>query len=207
MDTTKTAIWNTCLDLAIESFNAQSLAIASVITNADNEILAAGSNQLRDNRNSHNKIFLSTIAHAEMNAIHNLGITGMTGRDFTLYTTVEPCPMCMGAIALSRIKKVVIASKDPYAGSAKWADANQYIKGKNIRISFEEGYYNKLFFALHYLSIKRQLQDRPNHMIFEVFRTHYEKEISEIDGLLQKTDINEIVLSRTWIENNIIPPA
>lgn len=206
MNTAKTDIWNTCLDLVIESFNAKSLAIAAVITNADNKILAIGSNQLRDNRNSHNKLFLSTIAHAEMNAIHNLGITGMDGKDFTLYTTVEPCPMCMGAIAMSRIRKVVTASKDPYAGSTKWAEANEYIKGKNIHISFEEGYYDKLFFALHYLSIKRKLQDRPNHKIYEVFRTHYEKEMFEIDTLLKESDINKIVLSRKWVEENISNP-
>ena len=38
--------------------------------------------------------------------------------DTTLYVTLEPCPMCAGAIVLARIPKVVYAAKDPKAGAA-----------------------------------------------------------------------------------------
>jgi tRNA(Arg) A34 adenosine deaminase TadA len=196
----KNPAWEKCLNLAIESFNAKSLAIASVIINNKDDIVSYGSNQLRDNRDTHNKITLSSIAHAEMNAIHNLGISGMDGKDFTLYTTVEPCPMCIGAISLSRIKNVVIGSKDPYAGSTQWAQSNNYINSKNIKISFETGYYEKLFFKLHYLSIKRELQDRPNHRIFGQFKELYGNEMIGIDNILNRRNINEIVLNMNWID-------
>jgi tRNA(Arg) A34 adenosine deaminase TadA len=196
----KNHIWEKCLDLAIESFNAKSLAIASIITNNKDVIVSYGSNQLRDNRDTYNKITLSSIAHAEMNAIHNLGIPGMDGKDFTLYTTVEPCPMCIGAISLSRIKNVVVGSKDPYAGSTQWAQSNNYINSKNIKIIFESGYYEQLFFKLHYLSIKRELQDRPNHRIFGQLKELYGNEMNRIDTIIKRENINTIVLTKNWIE-------
>ena len=36
--------------------------------------------------------------------------------DCTLYVTLEPCPMCAGAIVNARIKRVVYGAKDPVAG-------------------------------------------------------------------------------------------
>ena len=60
------------------------------------------------------------IAHAEMLAIQEaaqkLGNWRLTNT--VLYVTLEPCPMCAGAIVLARIPKVVYAAHDPKAGAA-----------------------------------------------------------------------------------------
>ena len=59
-------------------------------------------------------------AHAEMIAIRQaaarLGAWRLTGT--TLYVTLEPCPMCMGAIILARIERLVFGCLDPKAGAA-----------------------------------------------------------------------------------------
>ncbi len=59
-------------------------------------------------------------AHAEMIAItaacETLGSKHLN--DCTLYVTLEPCPMCAGAIVWARLKKLVFASFDEKAGSA-----------------------------------------------------------------------------------------
>jgi tRNA(adenine34) deaminase len=59
-------------------------------------------------------------AHAEMIAIKEasdrLGAWRLLG--CTLYVTLEPCPMCAGAIVQSRIPKVVYGTSDPKAGCA-----------------------------------------------------------------------------------------
>ena len=59
-------------------------------------------------------------AHAEIIAIRQaarkMGNWRLTGS--TLYVTVEPCLMCMGAILLARIKTVVFGCHDPKAGAA-----------------------------------------------------------------------------------------
>ena len=57
--------------------------------------------------------------HAEILAIREACelLGGWHLSDCTLYVTLEPCPMCMGAIINSRIKRVVFAAKDAKAGA------------------------------------------------------------------------------------------
>jgi tRNA(adenine34) deaminase len=46
------------------------------------------------------------------------GTCGWRLRDATLYVTLEPCPMCAGALVLARIKRLVYGADDPKAGAA-----------------------------------------------------------------------------------------
>jgi len=59
-------------------------------------------------------------AHAELLAIRQaarrLGAWRLSGT--TLYVTLEPCPMCMGAILLARVERLVFGCFDPKAGAA-----------------------------------------------------------------------------------------
>jgi len=59
-------------------------------------------------------------AHAEMLAIREAAARLDSWRllETTLYVTLEPCPMCMGAIILARIPRVVYGCRDPKAGAA-----------------------------------------------------------------------------------------
>lgn len=58
-------------------------------------------------------------AHAEIVAMRaaasKLGNYRLTGS--TLYVTLEPCPMCAGAIVLARVARVVFGAADPLAGA------------------------------------------------------------------------------------------
>ncbi len=62
----------------------------------------------------------STLAHAEISAIKKA--TKIMGdwrlEDCTIYITLEPCPMCAGAIVQSRIKRCVIGAMSPKSGCA-----------------------------------------------------------------------------------------
>ncbi|MGG3737585.1 tRNA adenosine(34) deaminase TadA [Aeribacillus pallidus] len=60
------------------------------------------------------------VTHAEILAIQQACQKLGTWRleEAELYVTLEPCPMCSGAIILSRIKRVVYGAKDPKAGCA-----------------------------------------------------------------------------------------
>ncbi len=59
-------------------------------------------------------------AHAEMLALrgaaHALGSWRLAG--VTLYCTLEPCPMCAGAMVLARLSRLVYGADDPKAGAA-----------------------------------------------------------------------------------------
>lgn len=85
--------------------------IGSVIVR-NNEIIGRGYN-LRETR-------FDPTAHAEMVAIRDAcdRIGAWRLLDCTLYVTLEPCPMCAGAIVQSRVKRVVYGTTDPKAGCA-----------------------------------------------------------------------------------------
>jgi tRNA(adenine34) deaminase len=63
---------------------------------------------------------LDPTAHAEMIAIKQASIALGAWRllDCTLYVTLEPCPMCAGAIVQARVPQVVYGTPDPKAGCA-----------------------------------------------------------------------------------------
>jgi len=58
-------------------------------------------------------------AHAEINALRAAGkaINNYRLIDTTLYVTLEPCVMCMGAIAHARVKRLVFGAFDPKRGA------------------------------------------------------------------------------------------
>lgn len=58
-------------------------------------------------------------AHAEMVAIREAATQSGSWRltDTTLYVTIEPCAMCIGAIILARIPRLVFGAMDPKAGA------------------------------------------------------------------------------------------
>jgi tRNA(adenine34) deaminase len=60
-------------------------------------------------------------SHAEILAIRQAGLTRGHWRlpDCTLYVTLEPCPMCAGAIVNARIPRLVYGADDPKAGAVK----------------------------------------------------------------------------------------
>lgn len=67
-------------------------------------------------------------AHAEIlairNACKNLGTFEL--KDCTIYTSCEPCPMCLGAIYWARLKKVVYAAKKEDAAQISFDDDDFY---------------------------------------------------------------------------------
>lgn len=74
-------------------------------------------------------------AHAEMQAItaaaNNIG--GKYLNDCTLYVTVEPCPMCAGAIAWSQLGKLVYGAEDEKRGYRRYAPDVLHPKTEVVR--------------------------------------------------------------------------
>lgn len=98
------------IEEAKKAFNKREVPIGAIIVK-DNEVIAYGHNLRESSQNA--------VSHAEIIAIQNACnfLGGWRLTDCTLYVTIEPCPMCAGAILQSRIKKVVIGAMDPKAGA------------------------------------------------------------------------------------------
>ncbi|WP_248663058.1 tRNA adenosine(34) deaminase TadA [Fuchsiella alkaliacetigena] len=95
-------------------------------------------------------------AHAEILAIKeacsNLGSWRLT--DSTLYVTIEPCPMCAGALVQARVEQLVFGAADPKAGAVgsllnlvDFADFNHQLEFKSGVLEQECRQVIKSFFA------------------------------------------------------------
>lgn len=111
-----TLIHNQYMELALieakKAFKADEVPVGAVLVDEKGIILSSDYNR---------PIHLNDpTAHAEMLVIRNAGqkIQNYRFLNTTLYVTVEPCIMCMGAIIHARVNHVVFGAKDPKWGAA-----------------------------------------------------------------------------------------
>ena len=99
------------LELAREAAENGEVPVGCVVASPEGVIIGRGRNRREEGRDA--------TAHAEIEAIRAacaaLGTWNLSG--CTLFVTLEPCPMCAGAIINSRISTVVYSAKEPYSGS------------------------------------------------------------------------------------------
>lgn len=99
----------------------------------DDKIIARGYNRRNTDGN--------TLAHAEITAIRKA--CRLTGdwrlEDCTIYITLEPCPMCAGAIVQARIPTAVIGCMNPKAGCAGSVTNLLQMSGFNHRVDIRQG--------------------------------------------------------------------
>ena len=99
------------LDLAKDAAEKGDVPVGCVIVSPDGEIIGKGRNRREQN--------CDATAHAEVEAIREankkLGTWRLHG--CSMYVTLEPCPMCVGAIINSRIAKLFYGSREENSGS------------------------------------------------------------------------------------------
>jgi len=102
---------NYALVLAEQALEEGEVPIGAVVIK-DGVVIGRGYNQVEMKENP--------TAHAEMIAIREASIKLLNWRltDCTLYVSKEPCPMCAGAIYLSRIRRLVYGASDEKSGYA-----------------------------------------------------------------------------------------
>ena len=98
------------LKLAKEAFDDGEVPVGCVVVRGE-EIVGRGRNRREGEKNA--------LAHAEIEAIHDACQTlgGWRLWECTLYVTLEPCPMCAGAIINARIPRVVYGARDEKCGA------------------------------------------------------------------------------------------
>lgn len=98
------------LELANEARSHGEVPVGAVIV-LNGQVIGEGYNRREKDQ--------SPLAHAEIFAIANaarqLGQWRLEGA--TLYVTLEPCPMCLGAIQQARLNRVIYGAKDPKGGA------------------------------------------------------------------------------------------
>ena len=99
------------LELAKEAFRDGEVPVGCVVVR-DGQVVGTGRNRRERAKNA--------LSHAEIEAINEAcrKLGGWRLWECTLYVTLEPCPMCAGAIINARIPRVVYGAQDAKCGAA-----------------------------------------------------------------------------------------
>ena len=120
------------LELAQEAYVRGEVPIGAVLVR-DGEILARNHNRREELKDA--------TAHAEILVLREAGrlIGGWRLTGTTLYVTLEPCPMCAGALVQARVSRLVYGTRDPKGGAAASLYNITSDPRLNHRLAVEEG--------------------------------------------------------------------
>lgn len=148
--------WQACFTEAWSAYCRGSLPIGAVVASSTFEIIGRGRNRLGDKEAEPGKdlvIIDNELAHAEINALLSLRYSwrenlGLSYRGWGLYTTLEPCPQCMGAFFMSGVRNLFFAGRDPYAGSTNLLGKTSYMSKKPIIVNGPDPELEKISVAM-----------------------------------------------------------
>ena len=126
----------------------------------DGKIIARGYNRRNTDKN--------TLAHAELQAIRKASRAAGDWRleDCTIYVTLEPCPMCAGAIVQARIPRLVIGSRNPKAGCAGSVLNLLQVPAFNHQVEITEGVLEEecsLMLTNFFRDLREKKKEARNH--------------------------------------------
>lgn len=124
------------IDVAKRALKYGDVPIGAIVV-LDDKIVSMGYNKKRITKNP--------LDHAEIIALRRAAkkIGDWRLNDCTLYSTLEPCIMCAGAILHFRIKRVVFGTLEPKFGGVVSNDKIFDIKTLNHRVAYEYGAYEE----------------------------------------------------------------
>lgn len=171
--------WKSSFEEAWEAYAHGSIPIGAVIVDANNQIISRGRNRINETTAPIKQTCSNRLAHAEINALLQLDtLDSEEHKNYTLYTTTEPCVLCFGAIIMSGVRKVRFAATDPIAGGANLNDAeNSFIKSRNLDIKCADTYLGELQRVLRTDQVIRALGEEQANRFLDKYRMKYPKAI------------------------------
>lgn len=144
------------LELARDAYNAGEVPVGCVVVRKG-QIVGRGRNRRESGKNA--------LGHAELEAIDEAckALGGWRLWECTLYVTLEPCPMCAGAIVNARIPRVVYGASDKKSGACG-SVCNLFSMEFNHHPQVEKGILEEECGALlkdFFQNLRITLKDRP----------------------------------------------
>lgn len=168
--------WQTAFSEAWTAFKNGSTPIGAALFDGNGNLVTSNRNRAGE-KGTLNK----RTSHAEANILHGIDTSVYDLHDMILYSTMEPCPMCMGTCVMAGIRTLRFAARDPYCGFTYLKDTEPYFKTKNLDYSFTNDEME-----LVQLTIQgyRELRYMEQGASDKVYKTFYElvpqmKEITE----------------------------
>ena len=144
------APWRASFQLAWAAFAAGTVPVGAVVVDETGRIAAEGRNRVFDDAAPAGQLAATRLAHAEVNALAQLS-NARRWDDFTLYTTLEPCPLCVAATSVASVGRIVYAGSDVHSGGSALVDAD-LVTPRPLNVTIEgplESSLESLAAALH----------------------------------------------------------
>jgi tRNA(adenine34) deaminase len=145
------------LELALEeaeiAFKEGTIPIGAILVDHEGNIISKGRNRVFTN--------LDPSCHAEIDVIRQAGdklLNPIYKNKCTLYSTVEPCPMCSGALILADISRAVWALSDNYLGALRIMKEGNHFRHKFDKIEINPMPYRDL--AIRSQELHRKWDER-----------------------------------------------
>jgi tRNA(Arg) A34 adenosine deaminase TadA len=142
--------WRAAFELAWEAFADGTIPVGAVVVDENGAIVAQGRNRIFADSAPPKQIAGTRLAHAEVNALAQLS-PDRRWNACTLYTTLEPCVLCVGAASVATVGRIRFAGTEPVSGSSTLADIDLGIP-RPLDLTIEgplEGPFGQLGAALH----------------------------------------------------------
>jgi tRNA(adenine34) deaminase len=162
--------WRAAFELAWDAYGAGTVPVGAVVTKGDS-VIARGRNRLFEDVAPPREVAGTRIAHAEMNALAHLSVAEQYF-DCVLWTTLEPCAMCIGAAWLGTIGSVRFAGSDVYAGSASLIESQleRADRARNDPLVVEGPLAGSFGLFGELLHVAWFVETRPRHRVTAAFR-------------------------------------
>ena len=126
--------WQIVFEEAWKAFGCGSIPIGAALFDKNGDLIISDRNRSREADTVNREI-----SHAEANVLRRLDTDRYNSGELVLYTSMEPCPMCMGMILMGHIREIHYAAADSYCGMVHLTDTDAYYKGKHMRCIREGG--------------------------------------------------------------------
>lgn len=187
--------WQRVFELCWEAFREGNLPIAAVITDADGNIISVGRNHYVMSKRFPN----CKVDHAETECIQSLDINKYPDtKNYTIYTSTEPCPMCIGTIIMSNITNIVIGARDAWAGASDICDKSAYAQRKQTKITFADDVIAQIQIAVQGYS--ELLVSGTQSLVYQSFVSSYQLGASVAMELFGKRKLEKFVREGKGVE-------
>ena len=123
--------WQIVLEEAWHAFSIGSIPIGAAIFDKNGLLLVKGHNTA-----SEPAVMNPHTAHADLTVLQPLDCRSrITVREVHLHSSMEPCPMCLGAVVMSNVKHLSCGSHDRWCGALHMIDTDPYMRSQRIQIS------------------------------------------------------------------------
>ncbi|MEA4909798.1 MAG: nucleoside deaminase [Chloroflexi bacterium] len=123
--------WQAAVEQAWTAYRTGSVPVGAVVVDAEGVILGRGRNGMEEPPGE-SRLYRHHLAHAELNALLAVARPASELHACSLYSTLEPCPLCMGAVYMSGVRSLYYAASDPHAGSVNLLGATPYLSLKPV---------------------------------------------------------------------------